>query len=236
VVYPPYRVLKAVTQRIIYGNWYAKGHVWIHREFDTWLLARLDQLIDGCLLAEPRTWTYVKKLMLGGNVKSLLDCGANIGGYSVVLGKKISVVAVEPMPDTYKILVTNISINSSRVKALRMAVYDDSAETVKLRRSPLHSGADSISDDGGIIAHTITLDDLQNRFGRFDLVKIDVEGVEDRVLRGLTANIPKYLVIEVRPRTWIYVKKWLRDHKYKVLRVEKLVKSNAWNIIAQQCL
>jgi len=36
----------------------------------------------------------------------------------------------------------------------------------------------------------------------FDLIKVDVEGTEVKVLKGLS-QMPKYLVIEVRPRTWL---------------------------------
>jgi len=50
------------------------------------------------LLDEPKTWAYVKKLVIKGKVKSMLDVDAHIGGYCVVLGKKIPVIAMELIP------------------------------------------------------------------------------------------------------------------------------------------
>jgi len=60
VLFPPYSVMKAVIHRIACGDQYAHGYTWIRREFDTWLLARLDQLIDGCLINGPKTRKYIK--------------------------------------------------------------------------------------------------------------------------------------------------------------------------------
>jgi len=233
VVYPPQGVIKAALHRIIHGNWYAHGYTWIRREFGTWLLARLDQLIDGCLIDELKTWKYTKKLVLNGIINSILDIGAHIGGYSVVLGRKISGVAVEPMPDTFKILLSNILINRSSIKALNMAVYDGSASTVKLCRSPFHSGADFISDKGDIEVPQTTLDDLWNMYGPFDLVKVDVEGTEDKIFES-TEIEPKYLIVEVRLRTWPLVKR-LVSKSYRIVFVEKLIRTrNCFNVLLKR--
>ena len=202
VLFPPYSVMKAVVHRIAYGDWYAHGYTWIRREFDTWLLARLDQLIDGCLIDEPKTWKYIKRLVLNKKIVSILDIGAHIGGYSVVLGRRISGVAVEPMPDTFKILTYNILVNHSNIKALNMAVYDGATSTVKLCRSPYHSGADFISDEGDIEVPQTTLNDLWNKYGPFDLVKVDVEGAEVSVLEGSLETLKTgkvILIIEIQP-------------------------------------
>ncbi|RLE86681.1 MAG: hypothetical protein DRN04_19145 [Thermoprotei archaeon] len=223
VVHPPQSVIKAVVQRIVYGNWYVHGYVWVRREFDTWLLARLDQLIDGCLIDEPKTWKYTKKLVLNREINSILDIGAHIGGYSVVLGRRISGVAVEPMPDTFRILVYNILINQSNIKALNMAVYDGSAPTVKLCRSPCHSGADFISDEGDVEVPQTTLNDLWGIYGPFDLVKVDVEGAEDKIFKS-TEIEPKYLIVEVRSCTWPIVRK-LISKSYRIVFMEKLIRS-----------
>ena len=223
VVHPPQSLIKAIVQRIVYGNWYVHGYVWIRREFDTWLLVRLDQLIDGCLIDEPKTWKYTKRLVLNKKIESALDIGAHIGGYSVVLGKKISVVAVEPMPDTFKILNYNIFTNQSNVEALNMAVYDGGVPTVKLCRSPYHSGADFISDKGNIEVPQITLNDLWDKYGPFDLVKIDVEGAEGKIIKSTKVK-PKYMIIEVRSHTWPIIKKFVSE-SYKIIFIEKLVRS-----------
>ena len=227
---PLSHLLKTAMHRMLHKNWYAENYMWFPREFGTWLIGRSDHLIDALLLDEPRTWNYVKKLVTGGEINSMLDIGAHIGGYCVVLGKKIPVVAMEPMPDTYTILNLNIQLNESDVKALRAAAYDGSSPTVKLSRSPFHSGADAITQNGTIEARAYTIDELWKRFGPFDLIKIDVEGAETRVLRGLSEN-PSYLVVEVRPNTVAYIINSLK-RKYTVLFLEKLLRAeDVWNMI-----
>jgi FkbM family methyltransferase len=175
----------------------------------------------------------VKKLTLKNQIASMLDVGSNIGGYSVVLGKKIRVVAMEPMPNTYALLTLNITLNRANVKALRAAAYDGSCATVKLCRSPNHSGGDSVCPEGNIEAPAYTLDDICDKYGPFDLIKIDVEGSEDRVLKGLS-QLPKYLILEIRPKTWPFVKKFLIDNRIRILMIERLIRGYAYNIIANK--
>jgi len=113
---------------------------------------------------------------------------------------------MEPMPDTHAILSKNIRLNRSDVKALREATYDGSSPTVRLLRFSYHSGGDFTSPEGTIETPTCTLDDVWREHDPFDLIKVDVKGAEVKVLEGLS-QISKYLVIEVRPRTWPYIKR-----------------------------
>jgi len=204
----------------------------VRREFNVWLYARSDHFIDALLLDEPRTWDYVKRLVVDGKVTSMLDVGAHIGGYAVVLGRKIHVFAMEPMPDTFAMLNLNVKLNKVNVETVRAAAYDGSCSTVRLRRSLSHSGGDHISSAGGIKAPAYTLDDIWMKYGPFDLVKIDVEGSEGEVLRGFS-RIPKYLVVEVRPSTWKCVKEFLLTCM-QVAALERLVRGNAFNVIAKK--
>jgi len=174
----------------------------------------------------------VKKLVMRNRVTSMLDVGANIGGYSVVLGRKIRVVAMEPMPDTCAMLNLNVRLNRVDVRALRAAAYDKSCPIVKLRRSPSHSGGDFVSPEGNIEAPAYTLDDVWDKYGPFDLVKIDVEGSEVEVLEGLSC-VPKYLVVELRPYTEACLKKFPLT-RMKILAFEKLVRGSAFNVIAKR--
>jgi FkbM family methyltransferase len=238
-LFPPYKVVKAFVHRLSFGNWYCKGYIWIHREFDTWLLAKLDQIIDGCLIDEPRTWLYVKKLVLSGRVNSILDIGAHIGAYSVVLCKKIFGVAIEPMPDTFTILKFNAIVNNSNVRAIRRAVWSETNKLIRLQRSIQHSGSDFVSNDGDVEADTVCVDDLWTLFGPFDLVKIDAEGSEDRILLGfspnkISLNKKMYIIIEVRPKTINFCLRWLKQNSFRVIFTEKLIRSNrVVNIVAE---
>jgi hypothetical protein len=61
----------------------------------------------------------------------------------------------------------------------------------------------------------VTIDDLWESLGPFDLVKIDAEGSEDKILQGFSLNevSPRrniYVVIEMRPATMTFCLKWLK--------------------------
>jgi FkbM family methyltransferase len=209
---PYISLFRTLKHRITHGNWYAGEMLLVHREFNVTLYARSEDLIFALMLHEPRTYSICKNLVVKGRVTSMLDVGANIGGYSVVLGKKIPVIAMEPMPDTYSLLSLNIKVNRSNVSALRYAAYDGSCSTVELSKSSYQSGSTSINknkissaSEGTIKAPACTLDSIWNTYGPFDLVKIDVEGSELEVLNGFS-KVPKYLVIEVTPCTFRFVK------------------------------
>jgi FkbM family methyltransferase len=225
-------LLRTIRHRILYGNWYEDVMILVRREFNVWLYAFGNHLIDACLLDEPKTWNYVKELVIKGKVASMLDVGAHIGAYSVVLGRKIPVVAMEPMPDTYAMLNLNVKLNEVNVRAIRAAAYNARYSIVKLRRSSSRSGDDFVSSEGNIEAPAYTLDDVWDKHGPFDLVKIDVQGSEVEVLEGFS-QVPKYLVIEVRRRTLTAVKSLLLKH-LEVLSVEKLVRADEFNIIAKK--
>lgn len=136
-----------------------------------------------------------------------LDIGANFGYYSVRLAvslqKKIEVHAFEPQPVTFQRLSRNIQANglSDVVHAHQFALSDVAGQAHMAER-PDNSGASRLTDgDDGIAVQTVTLDEFAGQAGltRVDCIKIDVEGVEPRVLRGGRETIGKYrpaMVIE----------------------------------------
>ena len=237
---PLHNVVRALVHRLARKNWFCRGYIWVRREFDTWLLAKLDQIIDACLVDEPRTWRYVKKLVLEGRISSILDVGAHIGGYSVVLGKRIFSVAVEPVPDTFNILKFNVIINKSNVKALGRAVWKESNKTIRLKRSILRSAADFVSNNGDVEVQTVTIDDLWDLLGPFDLIKIDAEGAEDKILQGFSPDRISpaktiYMVIEIRPVTKTFCLRWLKENSFSIIFQEKLIRSRTTlNLVAKR--
>ena len=74
-----------------------------------------------------------------------------------------------------------------------------------------------ISDNGDIEVLQTTLNDLWNKYGPFDLVKVNVEGAEDKIFTSTEID-PKYLVVEVRSRTWPLVRE-LIPGSYRIVFV-----------------
>jgi FkbM family methyltransferase len=149
-------------------------------------------------------------------------------------------VAVEPMPDTFVILKLNATLNKSNVRTLRRAVWKDSKQRIRLKRSVARSGADFVSNYGNVKAETVTIDDLWESLGPFDLVKIDAEGSEDIILQGfhldkVSPQKEVIIIVEVRPATMTFCLKWLKENSFKILFQEKLLRSHmTLNLIAKK--
>jgi FkbM family methyltransferase len=128
----------------------------------------------------------------------LFDIGANRGDATLAgLAQGYDVIAVEPSR-IYGQLVKNFIYNP-RVKPIKFAVSDSNDELVEFYEAE-EDGLSTLNIDwltldtmpycGKLFrtthAVTITLDSLVNLYGKPDLIKIDVEGAEWSVFRGLT--------------------------------------------------
>lgn len=125
---------------------------------------------------------------------TVVDIGANIGMYACSIGRRVGpqgkVFAFEPMPDIFQQLVANVALNAvSNVTTHQLAICD------RVGHAQFHVGShDSIGSltrptggKGIVEVETITLDDFLQQHGvdRVDAIKIDVEGAESLVLRGM---------------------------------------------------
>jgi FkbM family methyltransferase len=120
------------------------------------------------------------------------DIGANFGYYSVALAtaldRRCRVYAFEPNPNTYARLLRHIEWNGLKdlVQPIPLALSDRQGSATLIERSD-NSGASRIGDDAaGIAVDLTTLDAFcaDRDITQLDALKIDVEGLEARVLRG----------------------------------------------------
>ena len=130
------------------------------------------------------------------------DIGANRGDFTVAaLAKGYEVVALEPAPIVFAELVKNFIYNLS-VVPLRYAVSGTNYSIVEFYEaeedglSTLNKAwlTDETMPYAGkpyrtISATTITLDTLALKYGTPDLIKIDVEGAEWHVFKGLSSKM-----------------------------------------------
>lgn len=131
----------------------------------------------------------------------LFDIGANRGdAVAAGLALGYEVVALEPAPRVFTQLVKNF-IYTPGVTPLRMAVSDSNDQVVEFYEAE-EDGLSSLNKDWltaegfpyqgksfrTVTAITITLDSLAEKYGEPDLVKIDVEGAEWQVFRGMTRS------------------------------------------------
>jgi FkbM family methyltransferase len=136
-------------------------------------------------------------------VTEAIDIGATVGDFSLFLVKVNHVrhvTAFEPNPNSYPFLVSNIGLNgcSAQITPSNNAVSDLTGEDMfSVSRAYLVPRKEGPSRK--IRVACIRIDD---HFGtdKIDLIKVDVEGSEDRVLRGAIATLRKSkprLIIEV---------------------------------------
>jgi FkbM family methyltransferase len=130
------------------------------------------------------------------------DIGANRGDFTnAALAQGYSVVALEPAPRVFSALVGNFIYNPN-VTPLRYAVSGSDYETIEFFEADEDGlstiNLDWLTDESmpyagkpyrTIRATTITLDTLALKYGTPDLIKIDVEGAEWNVFKGLSSKM-----------------------------------------------
>lgn len=120
-----------------------------------------------------------------------LDIGANFGVMGQALeASGFEVISFEPQPDVYNVLSKNV-----RGTCYNLGL-SDSADTLSMPKiltgSRANYGGQSIgtrSELGTIPVDVITLDSLE--LSNVGFMKIDVEGFEERVLRGAVDTIAR---------------------------------------------
>lgn len=129
---------------------------------------------------------YLSKLIMSGVGKRdvVVDVGANIGYYSLLLGSKaLKVYAFEPEKRNFEILKKNIKESGLKnVKAIQKAVGREKGKgSLKLSKS--NYGDHAIADKGERI-EVVALDDVISENERVSFIKIDVQGWEPEVFLG----------------------------------------------------
>ncbi|GAA4648850.1 FkbM family methyltransferase [Kistimonas scapharcae] len=137
--------------------------------------------------------------ILGLNAKrhsTALDVGANIGNHAIYFSRFFSkVIAFEPNPKTYRLLDINTE-HISNIETKKVGL-SDKKDTLNFKIDKTNWGAsritgEDLSIDGTsfISIHVESLDEvLSDQSSQIELMKIDVEGHELRVLQGAKRTI-----------------------------------------------
>ena len=134
---------------------------------------------------------------------TVVDIGANIGYYSLIaasmIGEQGRVFAFEANPDIFEILFRNIEINSylNKTTLINKAVFDKTG-SLNFHNYKLHHGGSSVCkiteesqkefrDEVEVIeVEAVSLDDyFSDKDIKVDLIKIDAEGSEARIFKGM---------------------------------------------------
>jgi FkbM family methyltransferase len=132
-----------------------------------------------------------------------VDVGANVGHFSLLAAsKKAKVIAIEPIPDTFRRLNENVVLNNFEklINLLNIGVADKKGKLFFTSNSDVMNKVSPNKTANTIEVEVTTLDDLLINLNP-KLIKIDVEGFEKFVLEGATKIISSptlsYLIIEL---------------------------------------
>lgn len=162
---------------------------------------------------EPGLFARMKSTIREGMV--VVDVGANVGTYTLLalraIGARGKVFSYEPTPRAFDILKNNVQVNgfleSGRIELRQKAISDGSRSKDRffvlknsLTHNSLYGDDELVSDNVDVIeVDTVSLDQELGVDQRVDVVKIDAEGAEPAILRGMRR------VIEHNPAITIYI-------------------------------
>lgn len=146
---------------------------------------------------EKREIRFIKQFLRTGDIA--IDAGANIGLLTIPMARAVAgtgrVLAFEPIPQNIEHLRRNLHLNNFQNVLVTQTALGDSNDVIFLTDS--HSSADKSTgffhltedENQGIAVNQITLESaLNNQIEQqapIRLLKIDVEGMEEKVLTGL---------------------------------------------------
>lgn len=194
------------------------GITWLNTE-DIAIYTTADSYIEWTILS---TGTYEDEI--GKLIKislnhgdNALDIGANIGLQSLRMSRSVSptgkVYAFEPIEYLQQKFKRNIGLNkASNVELLPFALSDEASETdFKIDKRAWNQGTFSLLSNAGTDLQHVLIkvgDDVPEiqMLSQLALVKIDVEGFEYQVLKGLKKTLTRHkprLIFEYDHNYWV---------------------------------
>jgi FkbM family methyltransferase len=190
---------------------------WYEFQPGLWMRLNVRDLIQQTILLEgmwdPALTGFIESTLKPGNV--FIDVGAHVGYFTLLAGRRVgpsgAVLSIEPNPVAFNQLRQNVERSDLLNVLMAHTACGDSHDPVHLY---LHSESNSsmaslsaANATSGVAVDVActTLDDLCRDRGLtgIHLVKIDVEGAELSVLRGMRRILPEIrpvIVLELEPQ------------------------------------
>jgi FkbM family methyltransferase len=189
--------------------------------------------------------TYLKNYFSKKQNINIIDCGANVGSYSVFLSLFLDcnkIFSIEPFDSIFEVLNENLkSNNCSNVQAINIGIGSRESEIILISGIPNNKGAFWFwyNDSKDIDAHRPfnigykeheslfnsnvkskcnKLDNIIDNNIKIDFIKIDVEGMEVEALNGAKNIIDKHrplMYVEGSLGTMSLINEWVEKNKYK---------------------
>ncbi|MFE4856100.1 FkbM family methyltransferase [Streptomyces sp. NPDC056670] len=167
---------------------------------------------------EPHMTSWLRGRLRPGDV--FVDVGANIGAFSMLASRLVGdggrVVAIEASPEFHRRLLQHVELNGcGNVRAVNVAVADSRKTLTFVLASLKNMGANSIVPFDGPAESTFEMSALPlsevlraDEIAKARVIKIDVEGAEGGVVRGLAPVLGELradveIAVEVTPERMV---------------------------------
>ena len=157
---------------------------------------------------------------------SCIDIGANIGYYALleskIINKNGKVIAIEPAPSSFGLLKRNVALqeintsgstsrnNNNNIEVYNLAIGDVDGKVDfvitqfsnlnRVLRENEHRYNAAISDIKTVSSKRLDTFVSERQIGSIDFIRMDVEGHENKIIKGMQQTLMKYkprLMIEV---------------------------------------
>jgi FkbM family methyltransferase len=158
----------------------------------------------------------------------IYDVGANIGLYSIVFARNRTrrVVSFEPSAEALRFLKRNVEINDLHNVDVRQIVLSDHAGQCLFHIDDVTTATSHVCAPGeaGVELACADLDTYAgiHRLAPPDLIKLDVEGHEEAIIRGMAGTLRRH-----RPQ--IYLEGGIRD-EYGDIRAMRQIEQAGYEI------
>jgi len=149
---------------------------------------------------DPANGLLIKKCLSAGD--TYIDVGANYGVFSIlasrIVGPQGRVICFEPNPQVHRVLQAMLAVNHiDNCEAMNVAL-SDAAGALTLSGADQHTGTFTLRPlEAALQSVQVQVARGDDVFAQMELkgrvlVKVDTEGFEHHVLRGLDATLAKY--------------------------------------------
>ncbi len=151
---------------------------------------------------EPQTTKLL--LHFSKNAENVIIAGAYFGDQAIPVAYNIKATGVchtfEPNKNNSDLIIENAKLNGlTNVLINNLALWNKSNEKLVFEGEDALASTITANENTGNVLHTITIDDYvtQNKVGHINLLMIDVEGSEIKVLEGAKGILQKHKPVVV---------------------------------------